>query len=99
MSAAGAHSRALGERPSRTHLATGGRRAQCLLKRWAFERLRVVGPKALRLGRYTKRAILVAGDLVVLSFALWLAFALRLGELFVPASRDVWLVLAAAPLI
>jgi FlaA1/EpsC-like NDP-sugar epimerase len=63
------------------------------------QRLRALAPKALGLGRYTKRAILVIGDLIVLSLALWLAFALRLGELYVPASWDLLLLLAAAPLI
>ena len=70
-----------------------------MLKHWATQRLQIVAPKLLRLGRYTKRAILVAVDLAILSSALWLAFALRLGEFFVPATWELFFVLCAAPLI
>jgi FlaA1/EpsC-like NDP-sugar epimerase len=68
-------------------------------KQWAVRRLHIVAPKVLRLGRYTKRAILVIADLTVLSLAMWFAFALRLGEFFVPTSWDLFLLLSAAPLI
>jgi UDP-N-acetylglucosamine 4,6-dehydratase len=70
-----------------------------VLKRWADLRLRETAFALLGLGRYTKRAILVAVDLFVLSAALWLAFALRLGELFIPSTLELFFVMCAAPLI
>lgn len=70
-----------------------------MLNDWAVQRLHIVAPKLLRLGRYSKRAILVTLDLAVLSFAMWLAFALRLGELYVPSSWELFFVLCTAPLI
>ena len=70
-----------------------------MLNDWAVQRLHIVAPKLLRLGRYSKRVILVAVDLAILSFALWMAFALRLGELYVPSSWELFFVLCAAPLI
>ncbi len=70
-----------------------------VLRQWAVQWLRGIAPALLRLGRYTKRAILVAVDLLILSASLWLAFSLRLGEPFVPTSPELFLVLCAAPLI
>jgi FlaA1/EpsC-like NDP-sugar epimerase len=51
------------------------------------------------LNRYTKRVILAVNDFILLNLALWLAMSLRLGELFVPPSWTVFLVLGAAPFI
>jgi FlaA1/EpsC-like NDP-sugar epimerase len=51
------------------------------------------------LARYTKRAILAANDFVLLNLALWLTMSVRLGELFVPPSWTLFVVLGAAPCI
>jgi FlaA1/EpsC-like NDP-sugar epimerase len=56
--------------------------------------LRLIG-----LGRYAKRAILVAADLLLLSLALWLALSLRLGAPFVAPSWEFALIFCAAPVI
>lgn len=48
--------------------------------------------------RYVKRTITLLFDLAVISFALWLAFSLRLGELYWPAVSTWWL-FAIAPLV
>ena len=49
--------------------------------------LRLVG-----LGRYPKRVILAVTDFIVLALALWLAMSLRLGEPYVPPSREMLLI-------
>jgi FlaA1/EpsC-like NDP-sugar epimerase len=49
--------------------------------------------------RYHKRAVLVAVDLMLLSFALWLPLSLRYGVLYVPQNALNLALLAAAPLI
>jgi FlaA1/EpsC-like NDP-sugar epimerase len=51
------------------------------------------------LGRYPKRAILAISDLFGLGLALWLAMSLRLGELYVPPSWGLFLILCTAPVI
>ena len=51
------------------------------------------------LPRYYKRALLICNDLIALSFAVWVAFSLRLNELYVPPNRELLLLLAAAPVI
>ena len=51
------------------------------------------------LGRYPKRAILAISDLLGLGLALWLAMSLRLGELYVPPSWELFLILCTAPVI
>jgi FlaA1/EpsC-like NDP-sugar epimerase len=51
------------------------------------------------LPRFQKRAALVLNDLVLLSLALWLALSFRYGQLYVPPSIGLTLVLAAAPLL
>ncbi len=51
------------------------------------------------LGRYPKRTILAACDLAILSFALWLAMSLRLGELYVAPTWPLFLLFCAAPVI
>ncbi|WP_369600004.1 nucleoside-diphosphate sugar epimerase/dehydratase [Hahella sp. SMD15-11] len=43
------------------------------------------------LPRPKKRLISVAADTVLLSLALWMAFTLRLGEVFLPAETGFWL--------
>jgi FlaA1/EpsC-like NDP-sugar epimerase len=70
-----------------------------VLRQWAVQWLRGIAPALLRLGRYTKRAILVTVDLVLLSASLWLAFSLRLGEPFAPGTPELFLICCAAPLI
>ena len=42
-----------------------------------------------RLGRARKRAVIIAFDVAVMLLALWLAFCIRLGELYTPANRWV----------
>src|SRR5690606_8660714 len=49
--------------------------------------------------RYSKRAILVATDFALLSFALWASLSLRFGTLYVPKSQTALALLIAAPLI
>ena len=56
--------------------------------------LRLVG-----LGRYQKRVILAVSDFLVLSLALWLAMSVRLGELYVAPSWELFLIFCAAPAI
>jgi len=51
------------------------------------------------LPRYYKRAFLVINDLLLVSFAVWAAFSLRLNELYVPRTRQEAFVLATAPVI
>ena len=51
------------------------------------------------LNRYTKRVILAINDFILLNLALWLAMSMRLGELFVPQSWNLFVVLGAAPFI
>jgi FlaA1/EpsC-like NDP-sugar epimerase len=46
-------------------------------------------------GRARKQALMVAVDVLLLLFAGWAAYVLRLGELFVPNSRQALLLLAA----
>ena len=53
----------------------------------------------VELDRYPKRAILAVNDLILFNAALWLALSFRLGEFFVPPNWQMFLVLAAAPLI
>ncbi len=60
-------------------------------QRWL---LRLVG-----LGRYTKRVIIAVTDFLTLGFALWLAMSARLGAPYVPPSRELTLILLAAPTI
>ncbi len=50
------------------------------------------------LSRGTKRAILIAFDIVALFVALWLSFTIRLGGSFSPTGYH-WLLMAAAPFI
>ena len=51
------------------------------------------------LSRYRKRTLLVVNDLTLLSFAVWLAFSLRLNQLYVPPSWQMLAALACGPLI
>jgi FlaA1/EpsC-like NDP-sugar epimerase len=49
--------------------------------------------------RWFKRTFLIVNDLLLLSFAIWAAYTLRLSRLYVPSTWDKWLLLAAAPVI
>jgi FlaA1/EpsC-like NDP-sugar epimerase len=49
--------------------------------------------------RWFKRTLLIANDLAMLGFALWLAYTLRLSRLYVPPTLDKWALLIAAPII
>jgi FlaA1/EpsC-like NDP-sugar epimerase len=53
----------------------------------------------LRLGRHEKRLVLAVNDFLLFNLALWLAMSVRLGELFLPTSWDLFLVLGVAPCI
>jgi FlaA1/EpsC-like NDP-sugar epimerase len=51
------------------------------------------------LGRHEKRVILAVNDFLLLNLALWLAMSVRVGELFLPTTWDLFVVLGAAPCI
>ena len=55
--------------------------------------------RLIRQTRSAKRAILMVVDLALLSVAVWVAFSVRLAEVYVPANAALWLVLACAPVI
>lgn len=55
--------------------------------------------RLVELDRYPKRVILAVNDFILFNVALWLAMSLRLGELFVPPTLEMFVVLAAAPCI
>ncbi len=61
--------------------------------------LRFVGlrRKMIDLPRWPKRALLMANDFLLMSFALWLAMSLRLNVLYVPASVEMTVQLLAGP--
>lgn len=52
----------------------------------------------ISLPRQKKAFILISADIFFAMFALWVAFSLRLGELYVPKG-DMWYLFAAAPII
>ena len=49
--------------------------------------------------RWFKRTLLVLNDFVLLSFAIWAAYTLRLSRPYLPDSTDMILLMAAAPVI
>jgi FlaA1/EpsC-like NDP-sugar epimerase len=49
--------------------------------------------------RWFKRTVLIINDLAMLTFALWLAYTLRLSRFYVPPSLDKWMLFVAAPII
>lgn len=55
--------------------------------------------RLIALPRWVKRGHLIANDFVLLSFALWAAYALRLNQLYVPPDKVAWLLFALAPAI
>jgi FlaA1/EpsC-like NDP-sugar epimerase len=56
-------------------------------------------PRLINLGRYQKRTILAAVDVISLSLALWLAMSLRLGEFYVAPTWALASLFCAAPAI
>lgn len=54
---------------------------------------------AVSSGRYPKRAILVANDLLLLNLAMWVAFSIRLGKFYAPPDLRFASLLAIAPVI
>jgi len=52
----------------------------------------------LNLSRHTKAGILISMDIFFAVFALWLAFSLRLGELYIP-KEDIWILFAISPVL
>lgn len=61
-----------------------------------FERFRV---RVLALPRRWKQAILVAFDVVALSFALWVSFCVRYDSWYAPQNLDQWAITLSAPLV
>jgi FlaA1/EpsC-like NDP-sugar epimerase len=55
----------------------------------------MIAENILKLPRSSKRAIVLAVDLVLLPLALWGSFSLRLGELYRPTDGVIWLFIAA----
>ncbi len=53
----------------------------------------------LELPRYTKRTLLVASDLAILSLAVWAAMSFRYSTFYVPSDWQEGLLVAAAPVI
>jgi FlaA1/EpsC-like NDP-sugar epimerase len=51
------------------------------------------------LGRHTKRLLLVINDAAILTACLWLGFSVRYGIAYVPASTNLALLMALAPVI
>src|SRR5581483_5103574 len=49
--------------------------------------------------RWFKRTLLIINDLAMLTFALWLAYTLRLSRPYVPPSLDKWVLFIVAPII
>jgi len=66
---------------------------------WLEDAARKVLLRLVALNRYPKRAILAVTDAALLSFALWLAMSLRLGEFYVAPNLQHFLVIGAAPII
>lgn len=58
-----------------------------LISQWFLSRSRTV-----------KRLIIISADIVVAVSALWMAFSLRYGELYIPPSQQLW-IFALAPII
>jgi len=54
--------------------------------------------RLIALKRYQKALLICLADTGLVLFSLWLAFALRLGEFYLPAEQQ-WLLFGAAPLI
>ncbi len=63
---------------------------------WDAELTRARG-RILALSRGAKRAVLVLSDLILTTFAVWLAFSLRWSRLYVPENGALWIVMLAAP--
>lgn len=62
----------------------------------------LVQPSVLRLiglGRYSKRVLLIANDLTILSLCLWMAVSLRFNEAYAPPSLAHGLLMASAPVL
>jgi FlaA1/EpsC-like NDP-sugar epimerase len=55
--------------------------------------------QAIGMGRYTKRLLLVANDITVLSICLWLGFSVRYGAPFWPQTWSLLLLMLLAPFI
>jgi len=55
--------------------------------------------RLLGLSRTVKRALLMTNDLVLMAFAVWLSFSLRLADVYVPHNLILALIVGSAPLI
>jgi FlaA1/EpsC-like NDP-sugar epimerase len=56
----------------------------------------MIARKILKLPRYLKRLIIISVDLVLLPFALWVSFSLRLGDFYVPEGNIKYLFLVVS---
>jgi len=48
-----------------------------------------------KLSRNAKRMLMVGSDIILLPLALWVAFSLRLGEIFIPGVLQIWIFILA----
>ena len=55
--------------------------------------------RMIALPRWTKRALLISNDFLLLSIALWAAYSLRLNTFYVPPDRTTLLLFILAPVI
>lgn len=55
--------------------------------------------RLIALPRWVKRSLLIANDFFVLSFALWLAYSVRLNTAYFPPDETAWLLFLLAPII
>jgi len=58
-----------------------------------------IAEKFINLPRFYKQSLIAVTDSLLLVSALWLAFSLRLGELFIPSSENIIWLFVTAPLI
>ena len=49
--------------------------------------------------RWFKRAMLIGNDFVMLSIALWAAYSLRLSQIYIPETVQIFLLMLAAPIV
>ena len=55
--------------------------------------------RLIALPRWVKRVLLITNDFLILSFALWAAYSLRLNTFYIPPDKTTFVLFAAAPVI
>jgi FlaA1/EpsC-like NDP-sugar epimerase len=55
--------------------------------------------RLIALPRWAKSALLISNDFLILSFALWAAYSLRLNTLYIPPDKTTFILFAMAPVI